>query len=106
MIAACVDNFFFRSKIEVTASATGAVVSFLRETSDPSLAGAHLALIDLDAPTAVETVAALSAGHPGLKLIGFVSHVNADRIRDAKAAGHVQVVARSAFIANLPSLLR
>ena len=105
MIAAFVDDFFFRSKIQATASATGAVVSFLRDTSDPSLSGARLAIVDLDAPAAVETITALAAAHPDLRLVGFVSHVNADRIRDARAAGPVDVMARSAFVTALPSLL-
>jgi hypothetical protein len=37
-------------------------------------------------------------------VLGFVSHVHADRIREARAAG-AEVMARSAFVSALPELL-
>lgn len=105
MIAAFVDDLLFRSKIRAAASHSGAAVSFLRDTSDPSLADAALVIVDLDAPSAVATISALSSSSPSLRLVGFVSHVNADRIREARAAGTIEVMARSAFVNALPSLL-
>jgi hypothetical protein len=106
VIAAFVDDLLFRSKIHAAASATGAAVSFVRAAPAAPLAGARLAILNLDAPRAVELISALTASHPSLRLVGFVSHVNADRIRDARAAGPVEVMARSAFVAALPSLLQ
>jgi hypothetical protein len=41
----------------------------------------------------------------GGTVIGFVSHVNADAIRQARDAGLDQVLARSAFVESLPRLL-
>lgn len=106
MIAAFVDDLLFRSKIHAAASATGAAVSFVRDPNDASIAAARLAILNLDAPRAVEIISALAASHPSLRLVGFVSHVNADRIREARAAGPIEVMARSAFVAALPSLLQ
>lgn len=105
MIAAFVDDLLFRSKIRAVASHTGAAVSFLRDPSDAALAGAELVIVDLDAATAVEAIAALASAQPGLRIIGFVSHVHAERIREARAAGPVEVMARSAFVNALPELL-
>lgn len=105
MIAAFVDDLLFRSKIRAVASHTGAAVSFVRAADDPSLADAALAIVDLDGADAVATVAALRAAWPSLRVLGFVSHVHADRIRDARAAGATEVMARSAFVNALPDLL-
>jgi hypothetical protein len=69
------------------------------------VAAASLAILNLDAPRAIDTIGALGSAHPSLRLVGFVSHVNADRIREARAAGPVEVMARSAFVTALPSLL-
>jgi DNA-binding NarL/FixJ family response regulator len=106
MIAAFVDDLLFRSKIRAVASHTGAAVSFLRAPDDPALAEAAMAIVDLDGPAAVATVSALRAAWPALRVVGFVSHVHAERIRDARAAGATEVMARSAFVNALPELLR
>ena len=105
MIAAFVDDLLFRSKIRAVASHTGATVSFLREPSGVALAGARMAIVDLDGAAAIETVAAIAAAQPALRIVGFVSHVHADRIRDARAAAPIEVMARSAFVNALPDLL-
>jgi len=105
VIAAFVSDLLFQSKIRAAASHSGAAVSFLRDPADPSLDAATLAIVDLDGPDAVATVSALGAARPSLRLVGFVSHVNAERIREARAAGSIEVMARSAFVNLLPSLL-
>lgn len=106
MIAAFVDDLLFRSKIRAVASHSGAAVSFLQSAGDPSLSDAALAIVDLDAPDAVAKVTELRAAWPSLRVLGFVSHVHAERIRDARAAGATEVMARSAFVNALPDLLR
>lgn len=106
MIAAFVDDLLFRSKIRAVASHTGAAVSFLRAADDPGLAAATLAIVDLDAADAIAQVSALRAAWPSLRVLGFVSHVHAERIRDARAAGATEVMARSGFVNALPELLR
>lgn len=104
MTAAFVDDLLFRSKIRAAASGTGAAVSFLRDATDPAVEKAAMAIVDLDAGGAIDTVRALRASWPSLRIVGFVSHVHADRIREARAAG-ADVMARSAFVNALPSLL-
>ena len=105
MIVVFVDDLLFRSKIRAVASHTGAAVSFVRDPADPSIAGATLAILNLDDAGAIAAIGTLTSAWPALRVIGFVSHVNADRIREARAAGPVEVMARSAFVNALPSLL-
>jgi hypothetical protein len=105
MIAAFVDDLLFRSKIRAVASHTGAAVSFVRTPTDPAVANAAMAIVDLDAQDAVATVVALRGAWPVLRVVGFVSHVHAERIREARAAGVSEVMARSTFVNTLPDLL-
>ncbi len=105
MIAAFVDDLLFRSKIRAVAAHTGADVTFMRDADDPALGGAAMAIVDLDGKDAIAIVSALAARWPSLRVLGFVSHVHADRIRDARAAGATDVMARSAFVNALPDLL-
>jgi DNA-binding NarL/FixJ family response regulator len=105
VIAAFVDDLLFRSKLRAVAGHTGAEVRFLRDAADPAVGEATLAIIDLDLPGAPATIAALVADWPGLRIVGFVSHVHADRIKEARAAGATEVMARSAFVNTLPTLL-
>lgn len=79
-------------------------MAFLKDPGDPSLAGAAIAIVDLDAPGAIAIVSGLRASWPALRVVGFVSHVHADRIREAREAG-AEVMARSAFVNALPRLL-
>jgi hypothetical protein len=104
---AFVDDLLFRSKIQAAASQSGAAVSFVRDPADPAVAGAGLAIVNLDAPRAVDIISTLAAARPEMRVVGFVSHVNADRIREARSAGRqLEVMARSAFVSALPDLLR
>ena len=105
MIAAFVDDLLFRSKIRAVAGHTGADVQFLRSASDPSLSGASLVIVDLDGKDAIAVVSGLVGAWPALRVVGFVSHVHADRIRDAREAGASEIMARSAFVNALPGLL-
>lgn len=105
MIAAFVDDLLFRSKLRAVAAHTGADVTFFRDGGDPAIGEATMAIVDLDAPGATATVATLVAGWPGLRIVGFVSHVHAERIKDARAAGATEIMARSAFVNALPVLL-
>ncbi len=105
MIAAFVDDLLFRSKIRAVAGHTGADVRFLRAADDTALSGASLAIVDLDGKDAIAIVSGLVAAWPSLRVLGFVSHVHAERIRDARAAGASDVMARSAFVNALPGLL-
>lgn len=100
-----VDDLLFRSKIRAVAAHTGAAVTFARDAGDEALDEAALAIVDLDGATAITTLTRLRDLHPDLRIVGFVSHVHAERIREARATGGVEVLARSAFVQQLPDLL-
>lgn len=72
-------------------------------------AGARLVLVDLDRRSAdvLDAVRALKADDDvaRIPLVAFVSHVDAGRIAEARAAGADRVLARSAFVRELPKLL-
>jgi DNA-binding NarL/FixJ family response regulator len=105
VIAAFVDDLLFRSKLRAVAAHTGAEVTFFRDAGDAALGSATMAIVDLDGPNAIAAVSALTAAWPSLRIVGFVSHVNAERIREARAAGATEIMARSAFVNALPELL-
>lgn len=113
MILAAVIDLMFASRIRTAASSAGTEVQFVR-TADQVVeqaAARHpsLILIDLNAaPLDPLAVVARLKGHPELRairVVGFVSHVQAELIAAARAAGVDSVLARSAFVARLPELL-
>ncbi len=73
----------------------------VRFISDASEAGdASVVLVDLDRNAEVEAFAQLQA-----HTIGFGSHVDEDRLEQARLAGFDEVLARSVFMRRLPDLL-
>jgi CheY-like chemotaxis protein len=113
MVLAVVDDLMFTSKIKATAGQLGVEVAFAR-SSDAALAGMRtsspaLVILDLNNPRTdpLGTVAAMKKD-PALASIptlGYVSHVQTDLIEAARAAGVDNVVARSAFAAQLAEIL-
>ena len=113
MVLLVVDDLFFSIKVKTAAQHLGTEVFFERT-------GAHtletikekkprLVVFDLDAAKLrpIETVTAMK-GDPELRTVptlGFVSHVHADTIAAARAAGIDQVLARSAFADRLGAIL-
>ena len=114
MILVAVDDLMFSSKIRATAKGVGAEITFAR-TPPEILSQARelkpsLIIFDINSAKAdaVNTVAALKAD-PELKAIpttGFVSHVDTRMIMAAREAGMDEVMARSAFAANLADILK
>src|SRR5438132_11710344 len=99
-----VRDLIFSSRISATARAGGAKVKMLRDPSAlASEAGLRL-IVDLDQTGAIEAAADWKRRGGGT-VIGFVSHVNAEAIRQAREAGLDQVLARSAFVESLSRLL-
>ena len=126
MVLAVVDDLLFSSKIRAVAAGAGESVAFVRNPDNIAAALAEhqprLVLIDLDrdALRPVETIAAIRATFgaansgatsstalpaPAPRIIGFGAHVNVARLQAAREAGADQALARSAFVAALPSLL-
>lgn len=113
MVLIAVDDLLFSSKIRATAKQVGVELTFARTPSDilqqARTLKPSLVIFDINSEKAdpIGTVAALKAD-PELKDIpttGFVSHVNTALIMAARQAGMDEVMARSAFAANLPQIL-
>ncbi len=68
-----------------------------------------LVVADLDSPRlrAADAIRALRAdpAGAGLTVVGFFSHVHAERAQEAATAGASRVMARSAFVRELPTLV-
>jgi DNA-binding NarL/FixJ family response regulator len=105
------DDLLFLSRIREAAGAqpvrvarsTAALLEACR--ADP----AAMVVADLDSPRlrAVEAIRALrqDPAGAGIRVVGFFSHVHAERAQEAIAAGADQVLPRSAFVRDLPSLV-
>ena len=109
MILAIVDDLLFRGKLEATAAQLGVPLT-LATDAEPALRDGQpcsRVLIDLNLshgdPLAM--VRNLRAAHPGMPVIGYCSHVQHDLQRHALEAGCTRVLARSAFVQQLPELL-
>jgi PleD family two-component response regulator len=113
MVLAVVDDLMFSSKIRSVAERTGAEVRFVR-SKDAALIEARatapqVVIIDLDREKTdpIGTIAAFKADAAlhTIRLVGYVSHVQAGRIAEAREAGCDTVLARSAFVNMLAELL-
>jgi DNA-binding NarL/FixJ family response regulator len=113
MILAVVDDLLFLSKIQETAKHLGVAVESVGIADLPKRAIEDVPsalIIDLNHPSgkALEVLRALKSGlkTKDLAAIGFVSHVQEDLIAAARDAGCDLILARSAFVRQLPVLLQ
>lgn len=67
---------------------------------------ARVLLVDLNLPGAIEAAARYRQLYPETAVVGFVSHTDAATIAAARQAGLEKVLARSAFVEQLPTLLQ
>lgn len=113
MILVAVDDLLFSSKIRATAKQVAVDIAFAR-TPDEIVSQARalrpsLIVFDVNSQKSdpINTVAALKADQElrGIPTTGFVSHVDTALIVAARQAGMDEVMARSAFAANLPQIL-
>jgi DNA-binding NarL/FixJ family response regulator len=71
-----------------------------------AIAEAMLLIVDLDAERdPVEAIRTAAAVAPRPRIVAFVSHVRADLVAAARAAGADEVMARSAFVQRLEPML-
>ena len=112
MLVALVDDLMFLSRIREAARGSGADVLSVRGGEAliaAARAGARLVLVDADSTRiawqgALEALRALPE-FAALPVVAFVSHANAAQAEAARAAGATRVLARSAFIQELPHLV-
>ena len=113
MIVCAIDDLFFSIKISTAARQLGVDVFFERSADRllDSIKDKQPSLVILDLNSAaMNPLAAIGAikGDPGLaavRTLGYVSHVDADTIAAARAAGIDQVLARSAFVQRIGEIL-
>jgi len=114
MIICVLEDLLFSVKISTAAKATGADVYFERtpgkvieriREQQPSLVIFDLNSAKFDP---LGTIAKLKADPATreIRTLGFVSHVHADTIDGARAAGIDEVLARSAFADRLGEILK
>ena len=110
-VIAFMDDLMFLSRIRAAAAAREVPVVTVRAVPDLVAAcrqGARLVIVDLDSrlPTS-EAIAAVRAepATAGLPIVGFFSHVHAERAQAALAAGITRALPRSAFVRELEGLI-
>jgi DNA-binding NarL/FixJ family response regulator len=113
VVVAVVDDLMFLSRIREAAKRQGIEVRAVRSAQDAVAAcrqGARLVIADLDSVRlpVLEAISAVSADPalPEVALVGFYSHVETERAREARAAGCRLTLPRSAFVRQLDDLLR
>jgi CheY-like chemotaxis protein len=111
-LIALVDDLMFLSRIREAGRAAGIEVRAVRgakDLLDAARNDGRLVLVDADSERLPwkAAVAALRAepGTAPLPVIAFVSHVRVDLAEAARAAGATRVLARSAFVKELPELV-
>lgn len=113
MILCVVDDLMFASKISTAAKAVQAQVAFERAPGNvlPRVRAERPALVIFDLNSSklqpIETIAAIKGDGDisTTRTLGYVSHVQADVIAAARAAGCDEVLARSAFSEKLGDIL-
>lgn len=100
-----VQDLIFATRISATARSAGVAVKMLRDAAALAREPGKRLIVDLSLPGAIEAAAEWRENHQGM-VIGFVSHVDAATIHQARAAGFDQVLPRSQFVRILPELLR
>ncbi len=111
-VLALVDDLLFLSRIREAARGTGAEVRAVRAPADLVAAareGGRLVLVDADSsrlpwPDAVSALRS-DASCASIPVVAFLSHVHAERAAAARAAGCTRVLARGAFVQELPRLI-
>ena len=110
-VVACVDDLFFRSKIDATARHLNAPVRFAdvkslaKACGEPGTAAVLLELSSNAEPVAAIRALRAAKATRELPVIGFLSHVDQALAREALAAGATRVLPRSQFSETLPELL-
>mgnify|MGYP001195818303 CR=1 FL=1 len=99
-----VRDLLFRSKIAAAARTGGSNVVFIRDPSALVEQPGRLLVVDLGEPGAIRAASNWKARYV-CPIVGFVSHVDAQTIAQAREAGFDRVLARSRFVAELESIL-
>ncbi len=109
MILAIVDDLLFRAKLEAAAAQLGAPLTIAADATSVPRNGQPwsrvLIDVNLSRADALAMIRDLRAAHPSIPIVGYCSHVQRDLQQRALEAGCTTVLARSAFVQQLPELL-
>jgi PleD family two-component response regulator len=112
-VFAAVKDIFFSAKISAAAKRVGVPVRFVIDESPALQEGAGvrcLLLLDLNDASLrpLELIRRLKAKAPAqpVRIIGYLSHVQRDLMREAQEAGCDVVLPRSAFSQDLDQIIR
>ncbi len=108
-VVALMDDLFFQMKLAETAKHLGVEVK-VAATPDALQAllnpAPKLLIVDLNSRNEpIATIQRLRAEKNDVRVVGFLSHVQADLAAQARAAGCDEVMPRSAFTQNLATIL-
>ena len=108
-VVALMDDLFFQMKLAETAKHLGVEVKVattpeaLQSLLDPA---PKLLIVDLNSRSQpLAAIQRLRADKNGVRVIGFLSHVQTELAAQARAAGCDEVLPRSAFTQNLATIL-
>ena len=108
-VVALMDDLFFQMKLAETAKRLGVQVKVatnpdaLLSLLDPA---PNLVIVDLNARNQpLQAIERIHAGHNGIRVIGFLSHVQTELAAQAQAAGCNEVMPRSVFTRDLATIL-
>ena len=112
-VLAGVEDLLFRSKISETAERVGVEAAFPRNPEKLldalRVSPPDLLVVDLNSarfkPLELLRAVKSDAALRGMRTVGFLSHVQGDLALAGREAGCDRVMARSAFVENLPRVL-
>jgi CheY-like chemotaxis protein len=112
-IVALTADLMFAARLRGTAQTIGQNVTLVRTGKELLDKARELSpreiIIDLDTrsldPVALITTLKQDPALAGIPILAYVSHVREDAIEGARKAGADRVMARGAFVRNLPALL-
>jgi CheY-like chemotaxis protein len=97
-------DMFFQARIAAAARARAVTVQFLTTLQAVEFVEDFaLAIVDLDAR--LDVLAAIRLLRARGPVVAFGPHLDADKLKAARAAGAQRVLARSKFVAELPQLI-
>jgi DNA-binding NarL/FixJ family response regulator len=109
-VLALVPDLIFAARIRAAAQDTGVPCRVVGSLAAIQKAAAEeppaILILDLDTVDPAPAIAAARMARPTVRTVAFVSHVRADLAAAARAAGVDVVLARSAFVRQLPGLLQ
>ncbi len=108
-VLVAVKDLVFRSKISAAADRLGIPVRLAPRGVPLSQAARELgrgtAFVDLGEPGVLDEIRALK-GAGGVRVIGFLGHLQTDLARSAREAGTDEVLSRGELVQRLDDLLR